>query len=344
MVKQSLRKTPKKANMHKTFILLLCLFGTVAAAQAAGIHAAFPGDTILNKVQAADPKSGFKDLFVKTKVNGINARKLNPLAISFVADYMQRFGGGLQKMKSWAKPQFDMMDGVLKQHGLPVELKYLAVIESRLQPFAVSWAGAVGPWQFMAETGRLMGLRIGATLDERTDFFKSTHAAARYLNQLYRQYGDWLLVIAAYNCGPGGVQHAIRRSGSRNFWDLQYYLPEESRLHVKKFIATHYIMEGDGGVTTLTGREAANDVMQQVVEADADTEVIPVSGKYHSLAIAQHLQLDKIRFDKLNPNFDKALAANGTYDLRLPADKALLFQAKKPQILEQSIQLMLGMD
>ena len=330
--------------MRKACLVLIGMLGMAAGTQAAGNQAFFPGDTLVKKeAGAADPKSGFRNLFEKNG-KGINTHKLNPLAASYVQDYMQRFGPGLQKMKSWAKPQFDMMDGVLAQHGLPVELKYLAVIESRLQPFAVSWAGAVGPWQFMEGTARLMGLRIGPTLDERTDFFKSTHAAARYLNQLYRKYGDWLLVIAAYNCGPGGVQSAIRRSGSRNFWDLQYHLPEESRMHVKKFIATHYIMEGDGGITTWTQKEAANNIMQQVTEADADTQIIPVSGKYNSLVIAQYVQMDKVRFDKLNPNFDKSLAANGTYDLRLPSDKALLFLANKPQILEQSIKLMLNMN
>lgn len=331
--------------MHKILLLSLCLFGTVAT-YASGADQPMPGDTLVKKTVHIDPKSGFKDLFDKTKVNGIDARKLNAQAISYVADYMQRFGPGLQRMKSWARPQFDMMDGVLKQHGLPIELKYLAVIESRLQPFAVSWAGAVGPWQFMESTGRMMGLRIGPSIDERTDFFKSTHAAARYLNQLYRQYGDWLLVIAAYNCGPGGVQSAIRRSGSRNFWNLQYHLPEESRLHVKKFIATHYIMEGDGGETTLTSTEVAKQGIKQASNAstEADTEVIPISGKYHSLAIAQHVELDKVRFNRLNPNFDKVLATNGSYNLRLPTDKIQLFADKKQQILEQSIQLMLSMD
>lgn len=327
--------------MPKIILWLICLFGTTVAFPA-NADQPLPGDTLLKK-EPIDPKSGFKNLFEKTKVNGMDTRKLSPLAVSYVADYMQRFGAGLQKMKTWAKPQFDMMDGVLKQHGLPVELKYLAVIESRLQPFAVSWAGAVGPWQFMEGTGKMMGLRIGSGIDERTDFFKSTHAAARYLNQLYRQYGDWLLVIAAYNCGPGGVQSAIRRSGSRNFWELQYHLPEESRLHVKKFIATHYIMEGNGGATTLTAREAANEMMQEVTEADAETEVTSISGKYSSLVIAQHLEMDKVRFDKLNPNFDKHIAANGSYDLRLPKEKTLLFLSKKPQILEASIMLMLRM-
>lgn len=329
--------------MHKILFLSLCLFGTVAAF-ASGADRPMPGDTIVKKSVHIDPKSGFRDLFDKTKVNGIDSRKLNAQAISFVADYMQRFGPGLQRMKSWARPQFDMMDGVLKQHGLPVELKYLAVIESRLQPFAVSWAGAVGPWQFMEGTGRMMGLRIGPTIDERTDFFKSTHAAARYLNQLYRQYGDWLLVIAAYNCGPGGVQSAIRRSGSRNFWNLQYHLPEESRLHVKKFIATHYIMEGDGGETTLTRSETASQTAPRLPEAAADTEVITITGKFHSLAIVQNVGLEKSRFDKMNPNFDRALANEGSYHMRLPKEQAQLFEMNKQKILEQSILLMLGAD
>lgn len=328
--------------MLRTLALFISFSATAANIHAAANQAFVPADTLIKKAPV-DPKTGFRDLFQKTS-NGINTSKLNPLAASYVQDYMQRFGPGLQKLKSWAKPQFDMMDGVLAQHGLPVELKYLAVIESRLQPFAVSWAGAVGPWQFMAGTARMMGLRIGPSVDERTDFYKSTHAAARYMNVLYRQYGDWLLVIAAYNCGPGGVQSAIRRSGSRNFWDLQYHLPEESRLHVKKFIATHYIMEGNGSITTLTKKEAANEMMLQVTEADANTEVITVTGKYHSLVIAQYVQMDKVRFDGLNPLFDKMLAANGSYALRLPPDKALLFQANKMQILEGSIKLMLAME
>lgn len=300
-------------------------------------------DSLAKQEVVVDPKDGFKDLFDKTTTsNGINIQKLNPKAISFVTDYMASQGRNLEKMKSWGKPYFDMMNSVLTQHGLPVELKYLSVIESALKPNAVSWVGAAGPWQFMPATGRLMGLRINRYVDERTDFYKSTHAAARYLTQLFNQFGDWLLVIAAYNGGPGNVKSAIRRSGSRNFWDLQYYLPTESRIHVKKFIATHYIMEGEGGVTTQTRKEVQEAFVESVLAPAAETEVISISGKYHGAVIAQHVHMDAVSFNQLNPNLDKTLAATGSYNLRLPADKVLLFQANKPQILEQSIKLMLS--
>ncbi|MCW3119494.1 MAG: lytic transglycosylase, partial [Chitinophagaceae bacterium] len=201
----------------------------------------------------ADPKQGFKDLFVGVSgAGGLNTSQLNPRAISFVQDYMDTHAKGLEKMKGWGKPYFDMMDKILETHGVPGEMKYLAVIESYLKSSAVSWVGAVGPWQFMPGTGRQNGLRVDRFIDERTDYYKSTHAAAHYLTVLFNTYRDWLLVVAAYNGGPGKVDAAIRKSGSRDFWVLQNYLPAESRIHVKKFIATHYIMEGQGGITTLT--------------------------------------------------------------------------------------------
>jgi membrane-bound lytic murein transglycosylase D len=249
-------------------------------------------------------------------------------------------------MKGWGRPYFDIMNNILSQHGLPTELKYLSVIESALKTYAVSWAGAVGPWQFMPATARNLGLRVTKKVDDRVDFYKSTHAAARYLTELYGIYNDWLLVIAAYNGGPGNVNSAIRKSGSKNFWDLQYYLPTESRNHVKKFIATHYIMEGDGGITTVTKKEAENLLLNPVEETTAitDASTLNVTGKYHSIVISQFLKMNIAEFSRLNPNFDKVLGANGNFDLRLPADKMLLFQANKPQILEQSIKLLLTMD
>ena len=300
-----------------------------------------------NNQKTADPKDGFKDLFEKKSAeDGFNTVSLNPRAVSFVQDYMEKFGGNLNKMKSWGRPYFDIMNNILSQHGLPTELKYLSVIESVLKSYAVSWAGAVGPWQFMPATARNLGLRVGKRLDERTDFYKSTHAAAKYLTDLYGIYGDWLLVIAAYNGGPGNVNSAIRKSGSKNFWDLQYYLPTESRNHVKKFIATHYIMEGDGGITTVTKKEAENLLLTPVEEpaVSAEVSMMNISGKYHSLVISRFIQMNMVEFSRLNPNFDKILAASGAFDLRLPADKMLLFQANKPQILEQSIRLLLTMD
>ena len=305
------------------------------------------GDSTIKKQQSAatttDLKGGFKDLFQTSTVNGMNLTKLNPMAISFVQDYMEIHSKRLTKMKGWGKPYFDMISNVLVQHGLPSELKYLALIESHLKSSALSWAGAVGPWQLMAGTARDLGLTVNNMQDDRTDYFKSTHAAARYLTSLFGIYNDWLLVIAAYNCGTGNVNAAIRKSGSRNFWNLQYYLPTESRNHVKKFIATHYIMEGDGSITTVTRKEAADLALNTPATGpvDANTDVLNVTGKYNSIVIAQVLQMDQNEFNRLNPNFDKQLSANGDYDMRLPKDKILLFQASKPQILEQSIRLML---
>jgi len=298
-----------------------------------------------NETTTSDPKDAFRDLFESESSNNAASFKLNPKAVSFVQDYMDNEGNRLTKMKGWAKPFFDRIDDIFSRKNLPVELKYLAVIESDLKSSATSRVGAAGPWQFMAETARDLGLKVGRKIDERRDFNKSTNAAAMYLNDLYNTYNDWLLVIAAYNCGPGVVNSAIRKSGSRNFWDLQYYLPAESRNHVKKFIATHYIMEGDGGLTTLTKKETealALASMNQTV-VDPNTTVLNIGGKYNSTAIVQNIQISPVDFSKLNPDFDRQLSANGSYNLRLPNDKMLLFQANKQQILDQSIQILLGM-
>ena len=300
-------------------------------------------DSVIKDEVIVNPREGFKNLFESDNLNAGFSVKLNPKAVSFVEDYMDDNTASLTKMKGWATPYFNMMDAVLAKHGLPVELKYLSVIESQLKSNAVSWAGAVGPWQFMPATARLMGLKVGKGKDERTDYTKSTQAAAKYLTNLYRIYGDWLLVIAAYNCGPGGVNKAIARSGSRDFWALQHHLPAESRNHVKKFIATHYIMEGEGGITTLTKREADHFklALDTVSTSNSKLEMITINGKYNAGVIAQYLQMSAEEFNRLNPNFDRTLATGKPYQLRLPSDKALLFQAQKPQILEQSIKLAL---
>lgn len=294
--------------------------------------------------------SNIEGLFEQS-TEGSNGIRLNPRAVSFVQDYMENNSEDLLKMKGWGRPYFTMMDAVLKQHGLPGELKYLAVIESKLKTSAVSWAGAVGPWQFMPQTARDLGLKVNRKVDERTHFVKSTHAAARYLNDLYKEFGDWLLVIAAYNGGPGNVYSAIRKSGSRNFWVLQRYLPNETRNHVKKFIGTHYVFEGQGGITTLTKAETAEQIgaVSQFMasrnlsnkEMEA-AKTAKVSGKYHSIVIARVVMMSPEEFNRYNPNFDKVMAtADNSYELKLPAEKMDLFIANKYQILNESVQLLL---
>ncbi|HKZ65692.1 MAG TPA: lytic transglycosylase domain-containing protein [Chitinophagaceae bacterium] len=301
-------------------------------------------------ISLKDPKEDFKDLFATTTLsNGVNIAQLNPLAINFVEDYIDSHSKMLDGLKDKARPYFDMIDAVLVKHGLPKELKYLAVIESQLKSNAKSWAGAVGPWQFMPATGRLMGLKINRHTDERRDIYKSTHAASRYLTNLYSLYGDWLLVIAAYNGGPGKVNSAIKRSGSRDFWILQKYLPAESRKHVKKFIATHYIMEGEGGITTLTKKEAANFLLAgnagtTVKDETGKSITQTINGRYNASVIVKHIAMDIADFRKLNPEFDNLIASSGKYELRLPADKMDAFKTKKIDILKESIQILLNPD
>lgn len=287
---------------------------------------------------------GFSNLFETTKAGSVTGTRLNPMAVSFVESYMARYGNSLRRMKDWGLPYFNMMDQVLVEQGLPAELKYLAVIESGLKSTAVSWAGAVGPWQFMPATGRRYGLKVTYQLDERMDYSKSTHAAARYLKDLYKEFQDWLLVIAAYNGGEGAVRRAIRLSNSRNFWELQYKLPNESMNHVKKFIATHYVFEGEGGITTLTKEERitqADQLKQSVSEQELRESVTElIRGRYKKEVILKYTSVDPAEFRRFNPGFDEKMASKGEYTLRLSAACMQAFLEKKGLILEESFQLL----
>jgi membrane-bound lytic murein transglycosylase D len=328
--------------MNKLLLLATSLISLLLRDFAAATPRGNYNDTTVKEL-IVNPKEAFKDLFETETLDGMDVSKLNPKAVKFVEDYVEKETANLMKIKDRSRPYFDMMSKVLAQRGLPVELKYLAVIESELKASATSWAGAVGPWQLMPETARLLGLKVNGKIDERKDFTKSTRAAAKYLAELYDIYGDWLLVIAAYNCGPGNVNIAIRKSGSRNFWDMQYHLPAESRNHVKKFIATHFIMEGDGGLTTLTKSETENlGLTKEAIVVDPSIPLVTVSGKFYSYAITQNLKMNQTEFNKLNPNFDKQISSNGSYQLRLPSDKMETFKTNKNMILEQSVRMMLG--
>ena len=294
-------------------------------------------------------KYGFKNLFNNYSYNPTipYSSQVNPYAETYMQDYLQIHGKYLQQMKATALPYFNLIDGILTQYGLPKELKYLAVIESDLKSNALSVVGARGPWQFMSYTAKDYGLKVNQFEDDRTDYYKSTNAAAKYLLSLYKDFKDWLLVIAAYNGGPGRIYNAINKSGSRNFWKLQYYLPEESRNHVKKFIATHFIMEtgttegnfdykslnGVGGITT----------KPNISEGETtNSSELSLSGRYNAEIIAKNLDMDMKDFNRFNPGFDDMMATDGTYKLRLPNDKMNLFKANKYPILNECVQQLLG--
>lgn len=339
---------------QQRIILLLGFFSLYCAMLASALPQADPvtlphinADTQIRKdTSVNDLKSGLQHI-LKEAMGDDGMAKLNPMAVSFVEKYISQNRKGYESMKDWGRPYFNLMDQVLDQHGVPKEMKYLAVIESGLRADALSKMGALGPWNFMPATAQLYGLKVSRYNDERTDYIKSTHAAARMLTALYTKYGDWLLVIAAYNGGSGNVDRAIRKAkGSRDFWTLQYFLPAESMNHVKKFIGTHYIFEGEGGITTVTKDEMKDLLVNRANQLNEEemnrSSTFSVTGRFNSGVILKYIDMTMINFLRYNPNFDNEIALNSKYELRLPKEKMNLFINNRYKILEESMQAILG--
>jgi membrane-bound lytic murein transglycosylase D len=280
---------------------------------------------------------GFSSLFTVQQVPNKDKSfviEMHPKATSFVQSYIEKEGPGLRKMKTWAKPYFNLYDEILTANGIPVELKYLSVIESHLSSQVVSWAGAAGPWQIMPEEATRLGLKLLPN-DERMDYQKSTQAAATILRELYQKFGDWLLVVAAYNGGAGRLSKAIEKKKTKDFWALQYELPLETRNHVKKFIATHAIFEGVS-MTELDKVQSAESATNS--NTSLGMERIVISGRFNAKTIAIWLKMPLTNLKELNPNMDQQLSAGKSYTLVLPGKEAKIFEASKNQILQASIQ------
>lgn len=216
---------------------------------------------------------------------------------------------------------FPMMEELLAKHEMPFELKYLAVIESGLNPKARSRAGAVGLWQFMYATGKMFDLHQNSYMDERMDPIKSTEAALRYLKYLYGMYHKWDLALAAYNCGPGNVNRAMRRSGSTdgNYWDLYPYLPRETRGYVPAFIAVNYIMNN-------AAAHNIYPVMPRSTYFEMDTVHVTQPLGFEQLAKVLDMQIGDIAY--FNPTYKLNYIpaySNKTAILYLPHEKAELF-------------------
>ncbi len=299
------------------------------------------------KIKKNDP---VKTSAINKPINNSLQFALNPQVVPFVTNYLSKESDDLASMKKWAKPYFAIYEKILSANGLPVELEYLSVIESGLQANCASGKGALGPWQLMPDEAERFGLKMDDDYDERTSFNKSTAVAAKILKELYNDLGDWLLVIAAYNAGEGRVKQAIAKAGSDNFWNLQNYLPEETRNHVKKYIATHYFFEGSGGWTTLTADETKEkkQVLAKLqnrldsLTATANISAMQIVGKYNSEVVSKYLSMDAEEFNKLNPAFDKTLSDGNFYNIRLPMDKMAIFEDKRQIILQQSVQKVLS--
>lgn len=197
-------------------------------------------------------------------------------------------------MLGLAEYYFPIFEEELDRQGLPLELKYLPVIESALNPLAFSRAGACGLWQFMYGTGKDYKLHIDSYIDERRDPVKSTKAAVKYLKDLYKVYGDWMLVIAAYNCGPGNVNKAIRRTGGKkNYWDVYFRLPRETRGYVPTFIAAMYVFN----YSELYNLAPIKPDYPQMCDT------IMVSSKVHFEQIAEVVNMPIPQLQELNPQY-----------------------------------------
>lgn len=183
--------------------------------------------------------------------------EMNKEAADFANAYIKLHGPMLGDIKERSETLFPVIDSVFDEAGIPDELKYLAVIESNLKPSVTSRAGAAGLWQFMPVAGKMYGLKMSKGNDERRHIYKSTVAAASLLKDLYKQFDNWLLVLAAYNSGPGNMRRAMKKANSTDFWVLQNYLPGETRKHVKKFISMHYYFEGGISEVCLSPNELA---------------------------------------------------------------------------------------
>ncbi len=223
---------------------------------------------------------------------------------------------------------FPLFEEALARHGMPDELKYLAIVESGLNPRARSRVGALGLWQFMPPTGRMYGLHHNQFQDERMDPYKSTEAACRYLKSLHQMFGDWHLALASYNCGPGNVRRAIRRSGHKQtFWDVYNHLPRETRSYVPQFIAVAYAMNYAEEHNILV----APDSMLAVIPHDTlrvDSYVC-----LHALSEELEVEVEALRF--LNPELyrDAVAPVSEGYALRIPAHTKAFVAANRTCVL-----------
>ncbi len=235
----------------------------------------------------------------------------NNVVQQFIDRYANRLRGTIAYCLGAGNFYMPIFEEALETYQIPLELKYLPVIESALNPKAVSRVGAAGLWQFMPATGRQYNLQMNSLVDERRDPIKASYAAAHLLSDLYKVFGDWNLVIAAYNCGPGNVSKAIQRSGgSKDYWQIYPYLPRETRGYVPAFIAANYMMT----------YYSLHNICPMSSRLPAQTDTVMVTKKIHLEQIAKVLNVDIEMLRALNPMYRHDIIPGNTepYALRLP--------------------------
>ncbi len=274
----------------------------------------------------------FSDSVYQRRLEALDARSpfdfvYNAHVQTFINLYANNRRNLTERMMGLGELYFPMFEEQLDRHNVPLEMKYLAVVESAINPVARSRVGATGLWQFMYHTGRIYGLQVNSYVDDRSDPYRATIAAAEHLRDLYDIYEDWSLVIAAYNAGPGNVNRAIRRAGGvKDFWLIRPFLPRETQNYVPAFIAVTYVMEH---------AEAHNLYAEPTRFSHLDIDTVHVHQKL-SLRHVSHLldiPLDVLRF--LNPAFRQNIIPNNAdnpYALRLPKEYMGTFLANEDAI------------
>jgi membrane-bound lytic murein transglycosylase D len=286
----------------------------------------YPLDSLLNEWNAktyltpsadCDPNAGnpsYPDsVYIDrlARIPSVMELAYNDVVRKFIDAYTGKLRGQVSFMLSACNFYMPIFEEALDAYNLPLELKYLPIIESALNPSAVSRAGASGLWQFMLRTGKLYGLEVNSLVDERRDPLKSSWAAARYLRDLYTIYGDWNLVIAAYNCGPGNVNKAIRYAdGSTDYWKMYNHLPRETRGYVPAFIAANYIMT----------YYCKHNICPMETGIPVATDTVHVRKNLHFRQISELCGISMEELKSLNPQYKREIIPGETSEqtLRLP--------------------------
>ena len=235
-----------------------------------------------------------------SRIPSVMELSYNDVVRKFIDRYTGRLRHSISYMLGAANFYMPIFEEALEAYQLPLELKYLPVIESALNPTAVSRAGATGLWQFMIGTAKQYDLEVNSLVDERRDPVKSSYAAARYLSDLYRIFGDWNLVIAAYNCGPDNINKAIHRAGGENkdYWYIYPYLPKETRGYVPAFIAANYVMN----------YYCEHNICPMTTRLPVKTDTVVINRQLHLKQIADVLDLDIDMVRALNPELRRDVA------------------------------------
>lgn len=251
----------------------------------------------------------------------------NGVVKGYIEMYTIRKRELVSRMMALSQFYFPMFEQQLDKYNLPLELKYLAICESALNPIAKSHSGAMGLWQFMYPTGKIYGLKVSSYIDERCDPYKSTAAACEYFQYLYRLFGDWQMVLAAYNGGPGTVNKAIRRSGGKKtYWEIRPFLPRETQGYVPAFIAVNYVM-------SYTAEHNMYSAIPKKTFLQVDTVTIKKQLSFSQISSVLDIPMDELQY--LNPSYRKQIIPvmpDESSTLTLPVNKMGAFVSNEEQI------------